>query len=122
MPDKIKLLVVDDEDALRSIIKDQLEGYDFEVDTAEDGVHAVNSMQSKRYDVILLDIRMPGMDGMEVLKTIREKNLARKVIMLTAVDELKVAKDSLLLGADDFITKPYDIRNLVTCINRTLKE
>jgi len=122
MPQKAKLLVVDDEDTLRTIIKDQLELHGFDVDTAEDGMQALESMNTKQYDVVLLDIRMPGVDGMEVLRTIRGKNRAEKVIMLTAVDELKVAKDSLLLGANDFMTKPYDIKNLVACIHRTLKE
>jgi len=122
MPQKLKLLVVEDEDSLRMITKDQLEIYGFEVDDAANGEQALESLKNKHYDVVLLDIRMPGIDGMEVLKSIRRDNLANKVIMLTAVDELKVAQDSLKFGANDFMSKPFDLKNLVACINRTMKE
>src|SRR2546422_11643427 len=75
-----------------------------------------------RYDVVILDVRMPDMDGLEVLRNIRKDNLADKVIMLTGVAELKVARDSLELGANDFLTKPYDFKKLLACIKRVVKE
>ena len=121
MADKIKLLIVDDEDALRMILHDELQQHGFDTETAEDGVMALEKLKNQFFNVVVLDIRMPNMNGMEVLKTIREQNLADKVIMLTAVDELKVAQESLKLGANDFMTKPYDIKNLLTCIDRVLK-
>ena len=122
MADKLKILVVEDEEALRTIVQHELVAHGYDVDTAEDGEFAMQKLGEKQYDMAILDIFMPNMDGMEVLRRIREKNLARKVIMLTGVDELKIARESLALGANDFITKPYDIQNLMACINRVMKE
>jgi YesN/AraC family two-component response regulator len=82
----------------------------------------MKSLKANRYDLVVLDIRMPDMDGLDVLKEIREKDLAEKVIMLTGVNELKLARDALALGADDFLTKPYDFKKLLECIDRVMKE
>ncbi len=122
MADKLKILAVDDEEALRTIVQHELTAVGYEVDVAEDGQVAMQMLGSKKYDMAILDIYMPNMDGMEVLRQIREKNLARKVIMLTGVDEMKLARESLALGANDFITKPYDINMLMACINRVMNE
>ena len=122
MPDKVKLLVVDDEDSLRTLLKSELESQGFEVDEADGGRIAMKALNDSRYDVVVLDIRMPDMDGLDVLKNIRQHDLADKVIMLTGVDELKIARDSLRLGANDFLTKPYDFKKLLACINRVMKE
>jgi DNA-binding response OmpR family regulator len=122
MPNIIKLLIVDDEETLRILVRSELEERGYEVDEAESGEKALEKLRSSKYNLVILDIRMPGMDGMEVLKKIREENLAPKVIMLTGVEELKIARDSLNLGANDFLTKPYDIRTLLSCIERVLSE
>ena len=122
MADKFKILAVDDEEALRTIVQHELTAIGYEVDVAEDGVEAVKKLSEKKYDMAILDIYMPNMNGMDVLRKIREKNLTRKVIMLTGVDEMKLARESLALGANDFITKPYDINTLMACINRVMKE
>jgi DNA-binding response OmpR family regulator len=122
MADKIKILVVEDEDALRMIVLDELTLHGYELDEAEDGMVALEKLSKTYFNLVILDIHMPNMDGMEVLRSIRKNNLADKVIILTGVDELKVAQESLKLGADDFLTKPYDFRNLMACINRVLKE
>lgn len=122
MAEKLKLLVVEDEDSLRTLLKSELETHGFLVDEAEGGMTAMNALGNTHYDIVILDIRMPDMDGLEVLKNIREKNLAEKVIMLTGVSELKIARDSLVLGANDFLTKPYDFKKLLECINRVMKE
>ena len=122
MADKFKILAVDDEEALRIIVQDELSTLGYDVDVAEDGQDALQKLGEQKYDMVILDIFMPNVDGMEVLKQIREKNLAKKVIMLTGVNELKIARESLALGANDFITKPYDINNLIACINRVMKE
>ena len=108
MAKTVSVLIVDDEDILRNLLKSELEQYHYQVDTAESGETGMEKVMEKRFDLIILDIRMPGMDGLEVLKKIREQDLADKVIMLTGVDELKIARDSLQLGANDFLTKPYD--------------
>jgi len=122
MANKHKLLLVDDEDPLRTLVKHELESQGFDVDEADSGAAAIEKMGSNKFDLVVLDIRMPEMDGLEVLRNIRENNLAGKVIMLTGVDELKIARDSLQLGANDFMTKPFDFKNLLACIHRVLKE
>lgn len=122
MADNLKILVVEDEEALRSIVELELVTYGYQVNTAEDGDIAMQKLNEQRYNLVILDIYMPNMNGMDVLKQIRENNLADKVIMLTGVNELKIARESLALGANDFITKPYDFQNLIACINRVMKE
>lgn len=122
MSEQPKCLIVDDENALRTLMKYELEHRGFTVTEAESGEVALEKLQNDHFKLVILDIRMPGIDGLEVLRKIREGDLADKVIMLTGVDELKIARDSLSLGANDFLTKPYDLRTLLSCINRVLKE
>ncbi len=120
--DKVKLLIVDDEDALRTLVKTELQTRGFDTDDAENGEIALDKLNAQHYNLVVLDIRMPGMDGLEVLRHIRQHDLADKVIMLTGVDELKIARETLQLGANDFLTKPNGIKNLFACIERVLKE
>ena len=122
MGNKLRLLVVDDEDGLRTLLKSELELHGFDVDEADGGTIALEAAKANAYDVIILDIRMPDIDGLEVLRRIRSEKLARKVIMLTGVGELKIARETLELGADDFLTKPVEFKNLIACIDRVVKE
>ena len=121
MAEKMKLLIVDDEEALRTIMKDELTQRGYEVHDADGGQAALDLMKSTIFDIVVLDVRMQPMDGLEVLRHIRQSNKTTRVIMLTGVDELKIAKDSLALGADDFMTKPFQFQNLIACINRVMK-
>ncbi len=122
MGKKLRLLVVDDEDGLRTLLKSELELHGFDVDEADGGTIALEAAKANVYDLIILDIRMPDIDGLEVLRRIRSGKLAKKVIMLTGVDELKIARETLELGADDFLTKPIEFKNLIACIDRVVKE
>ena len=122
MAGKYKLLVVDDEESLRTILRDELSHRNFTVKDAENGQTALEILKKEKQDVVLLDVRMPEMDGLELLRIIRKDNLARKVVMLTGVDELKIARESLQSGADDFMTKPFQFQSLFACLDRVLKE
>jgi DNA-binding response OmpR family regulator len=122
MESKYKLLVVDDEESLRSILRDELTYQNYTVQDAENGLAALEILRREKQDIVLLDVRMPEMDGLELLRIIRKDNLARKVVMLTGVDELKIARESLQSGADDFITKPFQFQSLFACLDRVLKE
>src|SRR5713101_6155616 len=113
MTARISILYVDDEEALRILVPNQLNMEGFVVDTADDGDTAVEMLGKKTYDVVLLDIRMPRMNGIDVLRYVREHNLGSRVIMLTAVDDLTVAMEAVKNGANDYLTKPYDIGTLV---------
>jgi two-component system response regulator HydG len=115
---KITILFVDDEDALRQVVQEQLTLEGYEVDSADDGDTAVEKMAEREYNVVLLDIRMPRMNGIDVLKHIKEKRIYTRVIMLTGVDDLTVAMEAVKNGANDYITKPYDLASLVKCIKR----
>jgi len=85
---------------------------------ADDGDTAVEKLARTEYNVVLLDIRMPRMNGIDVLKHIKEKRIYTRVIMLTGVDDLTVALEAVKNGANDYITKPYDLASLVKCIKR----
>ncbi len=115
-----RLLYVDDEESLRILVKGQLALEGFEVDTAEDGDVALEMLQQDPYDLVLLDIRMPRVTGLDVLKEMKAQGIRPRVIMLTGVDDLSVAIQSVKLGANDYVTKPYDIEKLLECINRVL--
>jgi DNA-binding NtrC family response regulator len=122
MAKKRTILVVDDEDSLRTVLSSELinEGYD--VRTAPDGDDAIQEMGKSPFDLVLLDIKMPRMNGFEVLKHIKEQHGTTKVVMLTGFADLKNAIESKKLGADDFVSKPYDLVDLLTTIERVLSE
>jgi two-component system response regulator HydG len=122
MADKRKILVVDDEDALRTVLSAELNSEGYDVVTAADGLEAVTELGKKTFDLVLLDIKMPNMNGFEVLKVIKEKHAGTKVIMLTGFADLKNAIESKKLGAEDFVSKPYDLVDLLTTIDRVMSE
>ena len=116
----VRVLYVDDEDSLRFLVKEQLSVEGFDVTAAEDGPTALENLKKEEFDIVLLDILMPGMDGFAVLKEIRKNKNHPRVIMLTGVSEISTAIESVKSGANDYITKPYDLTELVSCINRVL--
>jgi len=122
MAKKYNLLIVDDEEYLRTILETELsESGEFAVDTAADGSQAINSIQRKVYDVILLDIRMPRVSGMEVLQFVHEYSPTTQVIILTNYADIKVAIQTIKMGAYDFLAKPYDIDELFNTIHRAIE-
>ncbi len=122
---KSNVLVVDDEDAIRFLLVSELEAEAYDVQSAGDGDEAIGLIRAKgeqgeKFDVVLLDIKMPKVDGFEVLKYIKANNPESKVIMVTAYADVKNAIESLRLGASDFVSKPYDLDDILTSINRAL--
>jgi DNA-binding NtrC family response regulator len=122
MAEKSRILVVDDEDTLRTVLSQELNGEGYEVDTAADGQIAIDTLKNKQFELILLDIKMPNVNGFEVLKYIKQNHPKLKVIMLTGFADLKNAIESKKLGAEDFVSKPYDLVDLITTIERVLSE
>jgi DNA-binding NtrC family response regulator len=122
MADKSRILVVDDEEALRSVLSSELLSGGYEVMTASDGDEAITMVQKNKYDLVLLDIKMPKVDGFEVLKFIKNNAPTVRVIMLTGFADLKNAIESKKHGAEDFVSKPYDLVDLLTTIERVLSE
>ncbi len=122
MPKKYRILVVDDEESITYLVKTELEELaEFDVDTTLSGSDAINLIQSKVYDVVLLDIKMPRISGVEVLKHIKEHAPATQVIMLTNVIDVKTAIETTKLGAYDFISKPYESDQLLATVRRALE-
>jgi DNA-binding NtrC family response regulator len=122
MADQSHILVVDDEEALRNILSGELVSSGYDVSTAGDGEEAMRAIQNKKFHLVLLDIKMPRMDGFEVLRYIKKNHPAVKVIMLTGFADLKNAIESKKHGAEDFVSKPYDLVDLLTTIERVLSE
>ena len=104
-----RVLVVDDDPNTVGLLQEFLRAKGYEVFTAGGGVEALRKVTEERPHVILLDIKMPAMDGLEVLRRLRETNREVGVIMITAVDEQEIAKEAMALGAFDYIVKPLDL-------------
>ena len=120
MAEKSSILVVDDEEALRTVLSSELENEGYTIASAGDGDDAINILRDRTFDLVLLDIKMPRVDGFEVLRFIKERFPTTKVIMLTGFADLKNAIESKKLGAEDFVSKPYDLVDLLTTIERVL--
>jgi len=119
--DKKRVLVVDDEPSVRDSLKLLLKS-NFEVSTAQDGVKALEAVDEFHPDLILLDILMPEMDGMETLKALREKGSNVPVIMLTALSTVRTAVQAMKWGAADYLNKPFDVEELTGRIVQTLDQ
>ncbi len=122
MTKKYDLLIVDDEESITFLLQTEFEDLSgFNVDTAHNGTEAINLIQSKIYDVVLLDIKMPRVSGIEVLKFIKEHSPTTEVIMLTNVVDMKTAFETVKLGAYDFIGKPYESEQLLATVRRAIE-
>jgi DNA-binding NtrC family response regulator len=111
-----KVLIVDDEQEYLDILSERMEGRDFEVDKAQNGLEALDKLNRGTYDAIVLDMMMPGMDGLETLQRIREKHPGMQVILLTGHATVQKGVDAIKLGALDFLEKPAEIETLTAKI------
>lgn len=107
-----KLLIVDDETEICEFLKSFFEDRDFQVETASDGTKAFEQVGLFKPDVVLLDIQMPGMDGLQTLKKIKGVYPQVKAIMVTAVETQEKIEEAMRLGADNYITKPLSLEYL----------
>jgi DNA-binding response OmpR family regulator len=116
-----KILVVDDEESLRLSMKFKLKAAGFDVDVAEDGEVALEKLKTELYDVVLLDINMPRMSGIEALGLIRQRHPQTEAIMLTGFADFTTAIECLKTGARDYLVKPIDTTELVTRLRSLLR-
>jgi DNA-binding response OmpR family regulator len=122
MSDKgFKILLVEDDDALRFIVKDNLEQHHFQVSAAEDGEIALRFFNEIEFDLVILDVMLPKIDGFQVAKTIRNKNEQIPIIFLTARSMTEDKITGLTLGGDDYIPKPFSMEELLLKIKIFLK-
>jgi two-component system, NtrC family, nitrogen regulation response regulator NtrX len=115
-----KILVIDDERSIRNTLKDILEYEKYEVDLAEDGIKALEKVKTAEYDIILCDIKMPGMDGIEVLEKLGEYTPDTPVVMISGHGNIDTAVDSIKKGAFDYIEKPLDLNRLLITIRNAM--
>ena len=121
-PSNIHILAVDDEEAIRTVLKTILEGEGYLCDTAASANEAVGRLRENQYDVILTDIMMPGMSGIELLDLIRKRDDEIAVIMLTALNDIDVSIRALKSGAYDYITKPFRLDDVTISIEMALQK
>ena len=120
-PEGVRVLVVDDEDYITDLIAVGLRFVGFEVDTAADGREALAKIASTRPDLVVLDISMPGMDGLEVVQRLRRDGVSTPIVFLTARDAPAERVKGLHLGGDDYITKPFSLEELLARIEAILR-
>jgi len=113
-----KLLLIDDEEGTRKLLRISLVSDGYSVITAENGRHGIVLFEQHRPSIVLIDIRMPGMSGLDVLKIIKEADAETEVIVITAHADMEIAIKSLQLDASDFITKPISIEALSAALKR----
>jgi len=115
-----RLLLVDDEAPVLEVLNEYFSSQGYAVETASTGADALTVAQHYRPDLVLLDIRMPGMDGVEVLKKLRELDPDLAVIMVTANEDSALARETLKIGAFDYVSKPFDFGHLDRAVSAAI--
>ncbi|HYL82042.1 MAG TPA: response regulator, partial [Candidatus Acidoferrum sp.] len=118
---RASILVVDDDAGVRESFETVL-AKDYDLVFATQGPEALRILSTRDINLVLLDIRMPGMDGIEVLRRIKELNDQTDVVIVTAVKSLKTAVEAIKLGASDYVTKPFDIHDILALIKRIMEK
>lgn len=115
------MLVVEDEDILREALVDYFSGEGHKVDTANDGDNALEKIALEDYDVMIIDLKLPGRDGLSVLQEAKAKNPKAKVIIITAYPSFETKMEAMRRGAIDYLPKPFELNHLETLIKKSYK-
>ena len=118
---KGQILVVDDEQAIRDLISEVLTIAGFEVSIATDGLDGLNKIRKEKFDLIILDVNLPKMDGFAILEKVRASAPTQPIIMISARTEKDDVTHGLRLGADDYVRKPFSVEELVLRVENRLK-
>ncbi len=122
MSDKsVKILLIDDEEEFVTTLAQRLEYRDYKAKTAPDGQSGINMLANEAFDIVILDLMMPGLSGIDTLKQIRSNNHDIPVILLTGHGSTKAGIEGMRLGAFDYLMKPLDINDLINKISLALK-
>ncbi|WP_332696214.1 response regulator transcription factor [Halalkalibacter lacteus] len=116
-----KILIVDDEIQMQTLISFCIKSPNFDGKAVSSGQEAINLLEENHFDLMLLDIMMPGIDGFQVLKILNQRNMVVPVIILSAIGETDLIVEGLNLGAYDYITKPFEPKELVARVNSVLR-
>ena len=117
---RLHILIVDDDDRIRSLLKDYLSDNQYMVSTAENAEVAKKKLETLKFDILILDIMMPGQDGYELTKEIK-KTAKTPIILLTAKGEVESRIKGLEIGADDYLGKPFEPKELLLRIKNILR-
>ena len=117
----MKVLIIEDERLLAGSLKTLLESKGFQVEAVYDGITGAEYAELGVYDLLILDVMMPGMDGYQVARQVRARRCTTPILMLTAKSALEDRIEGLNAGADYYLTKPFDSRELLACINALLR-
>ncbi len=117
-----KILIVDDDPKIRENLVEILRDEGYETSEAESGKSAIDLVFRESFDLVLLDLVMPKMDGIDTLKEIKRINYKTRVIMITAFATIENAVEAMRRGADDYISKPFEIDRFLTTVKRTIEE
>lgn len=109
----MKVLVVEDDRTVGPYVRRGLEEHGFQADLVTEGTEALHLASSARYDLVVLDLRLPGMTGLDVLRTLRDRGTTTPILVLTAQDALDFKVEALRAGADDYVTKPFAFEELL---------
>ena len=118
----IQLLYADDEPALRELVQNHLTLEGFDVETVADGEETIRMLNEKKFDLVILDVHMPKMDGLEVLKYMKAHGMKSRMIVLTGDGDPHIVSECAKYGALDYLTKPYNYHELIEAIDRELTE
>src|SRR5919198_5777689 len=118
---KPRILIVDDDPRVRSVLIEALESEAFDVDSAGDAGTALQQVKAEMPEVVILDLRLPGLDGMEALRKLKEIAPQLPVVILTGFGDVSSAVEAMRLGAYDFLTKPVDTERLLIVVRRALE-
>jgi len=121
MNDSLQIMLVDDEPIVGKRLKPALTKYGFEVEVFEDGTGALQRLREKEFDIVVTDVRMEDVDGIQVLEHVLEHSKRTKVIIITGYATVEVAREALVKGAFDFIAKPFKPNELRAVIDRAAK-
>lgn len=116
-----KVLVIEDEELVGTMVRINLEGAGFEITWLKNGQEALRTVRHDNFDLILLDISLPGMSGLEFLKEIRRREITTPVMMLTARGEVQTKVEAFAIGADDYLPKPFDVAELIARVQALVR-
>lgn len=115
---KNRILLVDDEETLRYVLKETLIGEGYSVDVANNGIQALERFKAKKYDLLITDIKMHGMDGLQLIREIKGNGSGLKIVIITAYGSLEMVKEATQLGVMEFISKPFKIKEIKEVITK----
>ncbi|MDD4895943.1 MAG: response regulator, partial [Atribacterota bacterium] len=117
-----RIMVVDDEESIRMMLQRVLSGQQYEIDEAANGAEALAKVQKEKYRIILLDLRMPEMNGLQVIEKMKEMDINTPIIMMSAYGTVPEAVEAMKLGAMDYLVKPFDLDELKMTLERIIRQ